>query len=192
MTRITIIDGHPDADRARYVHALADAYASGAQAAGHAVRRIDVAELDFPILRSQQDWKRGPLPVAIEEAQQAVTWADHLVFVYPLWLGDVPALFKGLLEQVARPDFAVRYRAGGVPEKLLRGRSARIVVTMGMPALYYSLVYRAHSLKSFERNILRFVGIGPIRHSLIGAVESSAEHRAKWLARVRQLGAGAR
>jgi putative NADPH-quinone reductase len=188
MSRIAIIDGHPDADRARFVHALADAYAAGAAEAGHEVRRIEVAVLDFPLVRSQREWEEGDVPPAIAKAQDAIAWAEHLVFVYPLWLGDVPALLKAFLEQVARPRFAFRYREKGLPEKLLAGRSARLVVTMGMPGFFYRLVYRAHSLKSFERNILKFVGIKPVRKSVVGAVAGPEAARLKWLSRMREFG----
>jgi putative NADPH-quinone reductase len=186
--RITIIDGHPDPDRARFVHALADAYAAAAEQAGHAVRRINVAEIDFPILRSQNHWQHEPAPPAIAEAGAAIEWADHLVLLYPLWLGDVPALFKAFLEQVARPNIAFRYREKGMPEKLWAGRSARVIVTMGMPGLFYRLFYRAHSLKSLERNILKFVGVKPVASTVIGIVEGSPESRAEWLEKIRDLG----
>ena len=96
MSRILIIDGHPDTDRARFVHALADAYADGA-ALSHEVRRIDLAGLDIPLIRSQSEWMETAPPPAIAEAQQAIAWAEHLVFLYPLWLGDVPALLKAFL-----------------------------------------------------------------------------------------------
>ena len=108
---------------------------------------------------------------------------------FPLWLGDVPALLKGFLEQVARPDFAFGYAERGLPKKLLKGRSARIVVTMGMPAPYYRLVYRAHSVRSLERNILRFVGFKPVKQTIIGSIESSAARCERWLARLRGMGA---
>ena len=191
MTRITIINGHLDPDPARFVHALADAYAAGADGV-HEVRRIDVGALDFPILRSQQDWLESAPARAIADAQEAIRWAEHLVLLYPMWLGDVPALFKAFLEQVARPNFAFRYVDGGFPQRLLKGRSARVIVTMGMPAPFYTLLYRAHSLKSLERNILRFVGFGPVRHSIVGGVGGSAGHRQLWLRRVRDLGVRAR
>jgi len=51
--RITIIEGHPDPAGNRFCHALAEAYAQGARAAGLEVRRIDVARLGFPLLRTQ-------------------------------------------------------------------------------------------------------------------------------------------
>lgn len=177
--RIAIIDGHPDPDRARFVHALADSYADGAIAGGHAVRRIEVAQLDFPMLKSRRQWTDEPLPPALAEAQAAIGWADHIVILYPLWLGDVPAMLKAFFEQVMRPGFALT--EGVRPTPMLKGKSARIVVTMGMPGFFYAFYYRAHSLKSLERNVLKLVGIRPVRHVIIGAVELDEATRKGWL-----------
>lgn len=184
--RILVIDAHPDPDPKRFVHALADAYLRGADERRQ-TRLIRLSELDFPLLRTADDWKDGKPPATIASAQADITWAQHIVFFYPLWLGDLPALLKGFLEQTLRPGFALRYR-GRYPHKLLKGRSARIVVTMGMPAFFYRLIYRAHSLKSLERNILRFVGIGPVAETIIGLVESSATNRKAWLKDMEELG----
>lgn len=101
-----------------------------------------------------------------------------MVIIYPLWLGSMPALLKAYLEQVMRPGFAFAYGKGkGLPKKLLAGKPARIVVTMGMPSLFYQLYYRSHSVRSLARNILGFVGFKPVRVSLIGNVEGSAKER---------------
>lgn len=186
MTRIALIDGHPD-PAPHFVHALADAYAEGA-AGRHELRRVTIADLDFPMLRAPRDWQEGELPPSLAEAQQAIGWAEHLVLVYPLWLGDVPGLFKGFLEQVARPGFAIGRGAEGLRQQLLGGRSARVVVTMGMPAAFYRLWFGAHSLKSLKYNILEFVGIKPVRTTLIGTVDAGAERRERWLDRMRELG----
>lgn len=186
--RIIIVDGHPDPDRGRFVHALADAYAEGAAEEGHDVRRMNVAEIDFPWLRSRHQWADEPPPPAIAQAQQDLAWATHWVILYPLWLGDVPALLKGFLEQVLRPGFAIG--EGDTPARmaLLKGRTARLVVTMGMPAFFYRFYYGAHSVKSLERNILRLVGVRPVGHSLIGGVEGDAGRREDWLEEMRALG----
>jgi putative NADPH-quinone reductase len=113
--RIVLIQGHPDPLIRHLGHALADAYAQGAQAGGHEVRQIDVARLDFPLLRTQQDWTSGNLPTTLQAAQNDIGWAQHLVLFFPLWLGDMPALLKGFLEQVARPGFAFKAGEGGNP-----------------------------------------------------------------------------
>ncbi len=191
MTDILIIDGHPDPDPARLGHALADAYEEAARGAGHSVMRIDLAGLDFPLLRTRHEWaEERPVPT-IAAAQEAIRKARHLAIFYPLWLGEMPALLKGFFEQVARPDFAIG--EGRMPVPLLKGRSARVVVTMGMPAAFYRLFYRAHSLKSLERNILKFSGIKPVRSTLIGMVEGAApKQREKWLEQMAELGRRAR
>src|SRR5436190_5514212 len=136
--QIVIIQGHPDPQGNHYGHALAAAYAKSAMAAGHEVRIIEVAKLDFPLLRSKEDFDHGVPPEAIRQAQQTIRWAEHLVIFYPLWLGAMPALLKAFLEQTFRPGFATPKLDEGKPwKKLLAGKSARIVVTMGMPAFFY-------------------------------------------------------
>ncbi len=191
--RIVLIQGHPDALAPHLCHALAQAYAEGALAAGHAVRQIDVAAIDFALLRSQHEWELGMLPATLKPAQADIGWAQHIVLFFPLWLGDMPALLKGFLEQVARPGFAFTTEDGDLfGRKGLTGRSARVVVTMGMPALVYRWYFRAHSVKSLERNILGFVGIAPVHETLVGHVDRLGDAGvAKWQARMRVLGAKA-
>lgn len=192
--RIAIIQGHPDPAGRHFGHALAAAYATGAHEGGHEVQLVDVAQLKFPLVRSQQEWTSAPAPEAIAEAQRTLAWASHIVVVFPLWLGDMPALLKGFFEQVLRPGFALQQeKPNRMAKKLLKGRSARLIVTMGMPAFFYRLYYRSHSVKSLERNLLNFVGIAPVRTTLIGLVASKGDpaHDA-WLEDVTNLGRKAR
>lgn len=191
--RILLIQGHPDASARHLCHTLEEAYAAGAEAAGHTVHRVNVAALDFPLLRSQAEWVHGPLPATLASAQADIGWAQHVVFFFPLWLGDMPALLKGFLEQVARPEFAFGAgEAGPFGAKKLAGRSARVVVTMGMPALLYRWYFRAHSVRSLERNVLGFVGMAPVRKTLIGLVDRLSEDDvAQWKTHLDRLGAAA-
>jgi putative NADPH-quinone reductase len=189
---VAIIQGHPDPAGGHLCHALADAYATGAQAAGHTITRIDVAALEFPWLRTKEAFDSGALPTALVPGQQAISQADHLLVVYPLWLGTMPALLKAFFEQVFRPGFAFTLGEKAWTRRL-KGKSARIVVTMGMPVLIYRWYFGAHGLKSLERSILGFCGIGPIRESLFGMIETaSVAKRDKWLAGMRSLGEAAR
>ena len=188
--RITLLQGHPDPHGGHFGHALAAAYAEAAADAQHDVKTIEVARLEFPLLRSAEEWKNAAPAPSIREAQDAIAWAEHLVIFFPLWLGDMPALMKGFLEQTLRPGFAIGTAAAGrMPKKLLKGRSARIVVTMGMPAFFYRAYYRSHSVKSLKRNILEFCGFAPVRTSLVGMVEGSSRNAHElWLARMATFG----
>ncbi len=188
--RILILQGHPDSSQAHLCHALARAYSEGAEAGGHEIRSVDLGRLDFPLLRSAKEWNEGSLPASLRPAQDSIAWAEHLVIFFPLWLGDMPALVKGFLEQVARPGFAFSGEgANPFGKKGLKGRSARIVVTMGMPALVYRFYFRAHSIRSLERNVLGFVGIAPVNETLIGTAEALDEKtRNRWFGKLKALG----
>jgi putative NADPH-quinone reductase len=185
--KIAVIQGNPDPAGGHFGHALAAAYADAARVAGHEVRTIEVAKLEFPLLRASGDWQQAA-PQSIRESQEILKWAQHLFIVFPLWMGDMPALLKAFFEQALRPGFAFgEARPGRLPKKLLNGRSAHIVVTMGMPAFFYRIYYRSHSVKNLKRNILEFVGVSPVRTTLIGMVEGKAETRSAWLARMAKL-----
>jgi len=186
--RIAIIQGHPDPAGHRLLHAMADAYAEGATAAGYEVRRIEVGKLDFSLLRTQADFETGALPPALAQPSEDMRWAEHWVFLFPLWHGTMPALFKGFLEHIFRPGFAMEYNQGGFPKRLLAGRSARIVVTMGMPVLLYRWYFGGYGLRAFERSMLSFAGIKPIRESLYGLSFADENKRARWLQDMRRHG----
>ena len=186
---ICLIQGHPHRDASHFCHALADAYADGAASAGFSVKRLTLAEMDIPFLRDPKDFPEPP-PPDILNAQKAVKAADHLCIVYPLWLGAMPALVKAFFEQLARNDFAIAApENGGWPRKMLKGKSARVVVTMGMPSVAYKAFFGAHGVKSFERSILGISGFKPVRDTLIGGVgELSEKQSARWLEQMRAYG----
>lgn len=186
---VAIVQGHPDPSGKRFCHALADAYAEGAATSGNEIRRIEMAQLDFPILRTQEEFEQGDLPEMLVEARDGIVSAQHLVVIFPLWHGTMPALLKGFLEQVMRPGVALEYRKHGFPRGLLAGRSARLVVTMGMPALIYRWYFRAHGVRGLERSILGFAGMGPVRETLLGMVDAVSDaKRQRWLDRMIKYG----
>lgn len=189
-SRILVIQGHPDASSDHFCYALADAYIKGAHETGHDANLLIVSKLEFSILHSKEEWENDEPSKDIRKAQSDIERADHIVIFYPLWLGSMPALLKAFFEQVLRPGFAIDVKKNGKGwERRLSGKSARIVITMGMPATIYRWYFRAHSLKNLERNILGLCGIKPIKANLIGMVEdeNDAKHK-KWLEKMHALG----
>lgn len=185
---VAIIQGHPDPAGHHLCHALADAYAEGAASSGHRVVRIEISGIDFPLLRTQGEFETGPLPASLEASKEAVLSADHIVLVFPLWLGTMPAIVKAFLEQVMRPGIAFVYEKNGI-KKLLGGRSAHIVVTMGMPAWAYRMFYFSHGIRALKRNIFNFVGISPVRATMLGMVQSTNDTMiAQWIGTMRSNG----
>jgi putative NADPH-quinone reductase len=190
VTRILVVQGHPDRQRYHLCHALAQSYAEGAAACGHDVELLEPAHLRFPLLSSRAEWEHGTLPPQLWAAQESIRRAEHLVFVYPLWLGDMPAMLKGFLEQVARPGMFVALEDGkAIPTRLLQGRSARLVISTGMPGPAYRWLSGAHSLKLMRRDILGDAGAGPLRATVVGSASCmSAERVMRWRRRLHALG----
>lgn len=192
MARILIINGHPDPTGKNFCAALADAYAQGA-GNRHAVRRIDIGTLGLPPIQTAQEFTGDATDPAALKAQHDIAWCEHLVIVHPLWLGAAPAALKAFFEQTFRAGFALpREAAKGFPRGLLKGRSARLIVTMGMPALIFRWFFGAFGVRAMERSMLRLSGFGPIRRTLIGGMAALKPARAQaLLADMRKLGAKA-
>jgi putative NADPH-quinone reductase len=187
--RIVIIQGPPDPAGGHLCHALAEAYAASAAQAGHAVESLTPALLRLPLLETKAGFEAPP-PDEVAAVQAVVGAAHHLVILFPLWLGGMPAVLKGFLEQVFRPGFLLLATARGLGSaKRLAGVSARIVVPMGMLAFAYRWWFGAHGVRTLESGILGLAGIRPVRTSYLGMVEAATEaKRARWLAEMRSLG----
>jgi len=186
-TKVLVINGHPDPSPDRLCAALANAYVEGAAEGGLDVRRLAIGDVDFPVLRTAAEFSASAPEGPIRRAQDDVVWADHMVIVHPLWLGGEPALLKAFLEQVLRYGFALdpsHKRLRG----LLTGRSIRLIVTMGMPAALYRVLF-GPTLKPLMPLMFFFTGFWPIRMTLLGGVaDAPPARRFAWLARVRRLG----
>lgn len=191
MARITVIVGQPK--QTSFCAALGEAYRRGAEAAGHECRLFVLGHMRFdPILHEGFDAKQALEP-DLAEAQAAMLWAEHLVVIFPLWFGSLPALLKGFIERVFEVGvFIAKNPAATGYSPLMKGRSAHIVMTMGMPSLVYRFIFGAHALKMLKRNILGFVGYGPVRTTLYGRVEAAGgAQRAGWLHEIEALGKSA-
>jgi putative NADPH-quinone reductase len=189
--RILIIDGHPDAKGSHFVHELAHFYREGAKEGGHDAKVLHVGALRFPLLTTSKAYLKGKVPASIVAAQRLIRWSDHVVLLYPLWLGTMPAKLKGFLEQVLRPGFA--FESGGAgkrPHRLLKGRSARIIVTRGMPELFDEVDRSPRSIRNVAGDVLDVCGIRPVRITVIEGTETLSDvDREKAHYDMRRLGA---
>lgn len=145
-----------------------------------------------PILRGGYRWEQ-PLEPDLQAAYDTLTASEHWVFVFPLWLGDMPAILKGFLERILQPDLIRRHGTDSAMNwRIFDNKSARLIMTMGMPVTVYRFWYWPHALKLFRNNILHFIGVKPVRETLFGMVaEVSHEKREQWLKEVEALGKAA-
>ena len=186
--KILIINGHPDKES--YNFALAAAYKKGALASGAEVKELVLRELTFNPNLEFGYRKRTELEPDLQMAQEFLKWADHLVWVYPVWWGSVPALLKGFLDRVLLPGFAFKKREGSLWwDKLFVGKTSRIICTMDQPPWYYRWVNGSPSHTAMKKLTMQFIGVKSVKITAIGPIRLSKDaFREKWLQRIEKLG----
>ena len=191
MANIAIVVGHSLRDS--FCETLGKAYQRGAESGGHSARLFVLSRLSFDPILHEGYGRAQPLEPDLQAAREALGACDHLVIIFPLWYGTMPALLKGFIERALQPDLVAMRQAGGKASwKIFAHKSARIVMTMGMPAFVYRWWFGAHALKMLKRNILHLVGIKPVRATLFGGIETvSAGRRQRWIEQVEALGRAA-
>jgi putative NADPH-quinone reductase len=185
-TNIYVIQGHPHSKSLCFE--LADAYARGAVEAGCQLRNVNLADLKFEL--SVSDPAQAEIEPDLQKARQDLLWADHIVFVYPIWWGSMPALLKGFLDRVLTPGYAFKMKNDSVLwEKLLDGRSARMIITMDGPVWHNHLMYGKPAERTMQKSILEFCGITPVHITSLGPVDNMTDkQKESWLQKVEELG----
>ena len=186
--KILIINGHPNKNAFNY--GIASAYKKGAVNSGAEVKEIIIADLDFnPNLKFGYQ-QRTELEPDLIEAWEKIKWAEHLVWVHPVWWGGLPAISKGFIYRLFLPGFAYQYRENSVWwDKLLKGKTAHIITTIDQPGWYYWLFYGRPSVNQLKKSTLEFCGVKPVKVTYFGIVKTATnELRKKWLDKVEDLG----
>jgi putative NADPH-quinone reductase len=188
MKNVLIINAHPDKES--FCFALAETYKMGAYKTGVNVKMVHLIDLKFNPILTFGYRKTSELEPDLVQIQQDILWANHLVFVYPNWWATFPALLKGFVDRVFVPEFAFKYRKNSpFWDKLLKGKTARLIVTMDTPSWYYCLINRSPGHNTMKKGILEFSGVKPVKITVFSPIKSSDEaKRKKWLHEVMELG----
>jgi len=187
MKKILVILGHPSRDS--FCHVLAEAYVHAAADAGAELRTLYLGDLKFDPILHEGYRVIQPLEPDLEKAREDIRWAQHLVFVYPSWWGGLPALLKGFVDRAFLPGFGFRFIENAMlPEKLLKGRSARLIVTMDTPPWIYRWFLSAPGHNQLKKCILGFCGISPVKFTTFSPMKKSTDaDRAGYVASVQAL-----
>jgi putative NADPH-quinone reductase len=188
MKKIAIINGHPHKDSFNF--GVAEAYKLGAVASGAEVREIVIRDLDFNPNLQFGYRKRMELEPDLLKAWEIIQWADHMVWVHPVWWGGFPAIMKGFIDRLFLPGMAYKYRENSVWwDKLLKGKTAHVLTTLDQPGWYYRLFFGRPSVNQLRKSVLEYCGVKPVRVTYIGIIRNSKdEQRAQWLTKVKELG----
>lgn len=176
--------------RPSFNRALAERYLDGMRAAGAHVEVLDLDALTFDPILHQGYAVIQELEPDLVHAQRVIERADHVLVAFPLWWGTPPALLTGFFERAFLPGWAFSFDGWWpLPKRLLRGRSAHVLVTMDSPRPVYDLWYRRSAHRAVINGTLRFCGFGPVSSTTVSGVKFLPEAvRKLHLARAERLG----
>lgn len=188
MKNILIIHAHPDKESFNF--ALGDAYKKGASKTNATIEEIALRDLKFNLNLQFGYRKRTELEPDLIAAQEKIKKADHIVLIYPVWWGSTPALLKGFFDRIFLPGFAYQKRENSLWwDKLLKGKTARIISTLDQPAWYYRLFYFRPSYQAVKRMTFQFIGVQKVKATTIGPIRLSKDKfRENWLKKIEKLG----
>jgi len=188
MKKIVVIVGHPNKDS--FAGSVAESYKKGALKSKFKVDVIYLGELKFNLLLEKGYKEVQKMEKDLIEATRKIVEADHLVFAYPIWWGGVPAILKAFIERVFLPGVAFKYRQGNpIPERLFRGKTARLLVNMDAPVFWHKAVIGAAGERMLKKAVLEYCGVKTLGVNYFGEIrKSSIEKRERWMKEVFELG----
>lgn len=188
MKHLLIINGHPD--KQSYNYALSEAYKTGAQETNATISQINISDLNFNPNLQFGYRQRTELEPDLIDAIEKIKNANHIVWVFPMWWYGYPAIMKGFVDRTFLPGIAFEPIEGKpLPKKLLKGKTARIIITADAPRWYDYLFMKSPAINQFKKGTLEFCGIKPVKLTYIAPVKnSSLDWREKWLEKIAVLG----
>ncbi len=188
MKKILIINGHPNQESFNF--GLVEAYKKGASGAGAEIKEIVIKDLVFNPNLAFGYQQRTELEPDLLDAWDKIKWAEHMVWVHPVWWGGLPAVTKGFVDRLFLPGFVFKYRENSVWwDKLLTGKTAHIITTLDQPSWYYWFAFGRPSVNQLKKSILEYCGVKPVKVTYIGTIRTSdLALRKKWLDQVTKLG----
>ncbi len=165
--KVLIVFTHPSKNS--FNHALLENIISGLKQAGHEIRIKDLYKENFNPILTGDDLTMlhtNNIPEKIDKEQQQLLWADSLIFIYPLWWFDRPAMLKGWFDVVLTNGLAFEYSSEGV-KGLLKHKKALVIITAGGSKQYF---IDNDALQLIHRPVtdgtLSFCGIKDVSHQI--------------------------
>ena len=171
-------------------HGLMEAFEEGATKAGAEIRRMNVHDMDYnPNLANGYKQRQDHEP-ALRQWQENLLWCDHTCWAYPMWWASMPAKMKGAVDRAMLPGFGFAYHENGpLWDKLLKGRSASVIMTADTPSFFDRLTAAAPARKQIRIKTFEFVGIKPVKTHYFAPVKTAKPAKIDaWKKRLRDAG----
>ncbi|MFT3752146.1 MAG: NAD(P)H-dependent oxidoreductase [Paludibacter sp.] len=188
MKKILIINGNPEKNS--YNYALSQSYSEGAKNSKAEISTINISELQFNPNLAHGYQKRTELEPDLQDAIEKIKNTDHIVWFFPMWWYSCPAIMKGFIDRTFLPGITFQPVEGRpLPEKLLKGKSARLIITADSPSWFNKLFMKSPAINQIKRGTLQFCGVNPVKITYIAPMANSTEEfREKHLQKVYALG----
>lgn len=188
MKNILLINGHPDKES--FNHALAASYKKGVLETNATIEEITIADLNFNPTLKYGYRKRTELEPDLLASLAKIKKANHIVWVFPIWWAGYPAMMKGFIDRAFLPGITFQPIEGKpFPEKLLKGKTSRLIITSDTPGWYDYLFMKRPAIRQFKKGTLEFCGIKPVKTTFLSVIkDSTTEQRNLWLNKVYTLG----
>lgn len=177
-----IVYAHPNP--ASLNHFLKQTIVESLQESGQEVIVRDLNELSYNPVLSLDDMngqRMGQVADDVKKEQDFITWADRIIFVYPIWWTGMPAVMKGYIDRVFSYGFAYRYDQG-IQKGLLAGKKTIIINSHGKSNVEYaeSGLDKALALTS-DTGIFNYCGFEIQQHFYFDQADrASSENISKW------------
>lgn len=188
--KVSVILAHPD--KGSFNHAIAEAAIDQLKEAGHEICFHDLYEEKFdPLLPKEEIARDAFLLPAIDGHCREISEADGIIIIHPNWWGQPPAILKGWVDRVMRPDVAYEFiendKGEGIPNGLLKAKTAIVFNTSNteterehkvfgdpLETIWKNCIFGLCGVKNFYRRMFNIIVI------------STEEQRHEWLTEVRE------
>ena len=187
MKNILIINGHPAQESLS--KSISQQYREWATTYWHTIRYINITDLRIEDTLRFSHKKWAQIPSELEQCREDIDWAEHIVFIHPVWWSSMPAMMKWFIDIVFWPGFAYTYtKDSPMPKKLLSEKTARIIITFDTPYILYRYFYHQPSVIQLRDRILWFCWIKTTWVTYLWSVRTKKEADIKkFLMKIKEL-----
>ena len=188
---ISVILAHPD--NQSFNHAIARTAVTQLQKNGHRVIFHDLyAEQFDPLLPSPEIPTETLLPPDVVKHCDEISSADGIIVVHPNWWGQPPAILKGWVDRVMRPEVAYKFLDGdqgeGIPVGLLKAQAAIVFNTSNTQPERERDVFGDPLQLLWKNCIFDLCGVSTFYRKMFTVVVTSTyEQRQGWLRKVEDV-----
>ena len=169
-----------------FTHKIVDTYSKLSIANWDTVEKLDLYNTDLKQdFLKYEDKKEMWKDEITKQIQAKITWADELIFIFPIWWWDAPAILKNFIDCNFGAGFAFKYDTNGKSIGLLKWKSARIITTAGAPSFFYKFLLHIQILWNLNR--IGFCWIKQKSFTVFGNMDSKKTNKDLYLKKLNKL-----